>query len=75
MNQTQPHPWPPDCPAPLRSLIELQLAHLSSKDQTLLEAGSVAEVEGSAATVAEALERAENAQRFSGGIVVAWADR
>jgi DNA-binding winged helix-turn-helix (wHTH) protein/tetratricopeptide (TPR) repeat protein len=46
-------------PAHLRALIELQLAHLSSKDQTLLEAASVAGVEFSAATVAAAVERAE----------------
>ena len=46
-------------PANLRALIELQLAHLSSEDQTLLEAASVAGVEFSAAAVAAALERAE----------------
>jgi predicted ATPase len=38
-------------PANLLTLIELQLAHLSAKDQTLLEAASVAGVEFSAATV------------------------
>jgi DNA-binding winged helix-turn-helix (wHTH) protein/tetratricopeptide (TPR) repeat protein len=46
-------------PATLRALIELQLAHLSSGDQTLLEAASVAGAECSAATVAAAVERAE----------------
>ena len=46
-------------PATLRALIELQLAHLSAKDQTLLEAASVAGVEFSTAAVAAALERAE----------------
>jgi DNA-binding winged helix-turn-helix (wHTH) protein/tetratricopeptide (TPR) repeat protein len=46
-------------PANLLALIELQLAHLSSRDQTLLEAASVAGVEFSAAAVAAALERAE----------------
>jgi tetratricopeptide (TPR) repeat protein len=48
-------------PATLRALIELQLAHLSAKDQTLIEAASVAGVECSAATVAAAVERAEEA--------------
>ena len=48
-------------PATLRALIELQLAHLSSEDQTLLEAASVAGVECSAAAVAAALERPEEA--------------
>jgi DNA-binding winged helix-turn-helix (wHTH) protein len=38
-------------PANLLTLIELQLAHLSAKDQKLLEAASVAGVEFSAATV------------------------
>ena len=46
-------------PATLRALIEFRFAHLSSQDQTLLEAASVAGVEFSAATVAAALERAE----------------
>jgi tetratricopeptide (TPR) repeat protein len=46
-------------PAHLRALIELQLAHLNSEDQTLLEAASVAGVELSAATVTAALERAD----------------
>jgi predicted ATPase/DNA-binding winged helix-turn-helix (wHTH) protein len=46
-------------PAHLRALIELQLAHLSSEDQTLLEAASVAGAEFSAATVAAAVERTE----------------
>jgi tetratricopeptide (TPR) repeat protein len=48
-------------PATLRALIELQLAQLSAEDQTLLEAASVAGVECSAATVAAAVERAEEA--------------
>jgi predicted ATPase len=46
-------------PANLRALIELQLANLSSRDQTLLEAASVAGVEFSAGAVAAALEHAE----------------
>ncbi|MGH8066340.1 MAG: AAA family ATPase, partial [Candidatus Entotheonellia bacterium] len=46
-------------PATLRALIELQLAHLRPEDQTLLEAASVAGGECSAATVAAAVERAE----------------
>ena len=46
-------------PATLRALIEIELAHLRSEDQTLLEATSVAGVECSAATVAAAVERAE----------------
>ena len=45
-------------PATLRALIELQLAHLSPEDQTLIEATSVAGVEFSAAAVAAALGRA-----------------
>ena len=46
-------------PANLRALIEIQLAHLSPEDQTLLEAASVAGVEFAAAAVAAALERGE----------------
>jgi DNA-binding winged helix-turn-helix (wHTH) protein/tetratricopeptide (TPR) repeat protein len=46
-------------PATLRTLIELQLAHLSPEDQTLLEAASVAGVGCSAAAVAAALECTE----------------
>jgi tetratricopeptide (TPR) repeat protein len=46
-------------PDTLRALIEIRLAHLSPEDQTLLEAASVAGVECSAATVAAAIERAE----------------
>jgi tetratricopeptide (TPR) repeat protein len=46
-------------PANLLALIELQLAQLSAKDQTLLEAASVAGVEFSAAMVAAAVERTE----------------
>ncbi len=46
-------------PATLRALIELQLARLSSRDQMILEAVSVAGVECSAATVAAALELTE----------------
>jgi DNA-binding winged helix-turn-helix (wHTH) protein/tetratricopeptide (TPR) repeat protein len=46
-------------PTTLRALIELQLEHLSSEDQTLLEAASVAGVDCSAAAVAAAVERTE----------------
>jgi tetratricopeptide (TPR) repeat protein len=46
-------------PATLRALIELQIEHLSSEDQTLLEAASVAGVDCSAAAVAAAVERME----------------
>jgi predicted ATPase len=46
-------------PATLRALIELQLAHLSAEDQTLIEATSVAGVECSAAAVAAAIECTE----------------
>ncbi len=46
-------------PANLRALIELQLAHLGSEAQTLLEAASVAGVECTAAVVAAALECAD----------------
>jgi tetratricopeptide (TPR) repeat protein len=46
-------------PATLRALMELQLAHLRPEDQTLLEAASVAGIEFSAATVAAAVERAD----------------
>jgi DNA-binding winged helix-turn-helix (wHTH) protein/tetratricopeptide (TPR) repeat protein len=46
-------------PATLRALIELQLAHLRPEDQTLLEAAGVAGLECSAATVAAAVERAD----------------
>jgi AAA ATPase domain/Transcriptional regulatory protein, C terminal len=46
-------------PSNLRALIELQLANLSSRDQTLFEAASVAGVEFSAGAVAAALEHAE----------------
>jgi tetratricopeptide (TPR) repeat protein len=48
-------------PANLRALIEIQLAHLSPDDQMLLDAASVAGVEFSAAAIAAALERAEDA--------------
>ena len=46
-------------PANLRALIELQLAHLSPEDQTLLEAASVAGIEFSTGAVAAALKHAE----------------
>jgi tetratricopeptide (TPR) repeat protein len=46
-------------PAHLRALIELQLAHCSPEDQTLLEAASVAGVEFAAAAVAVGIERAD----------------
>jgi DNA-binding winged helix-turn-helix (wHTH) protein/tetratricopeptide (TPR) repeat protein len=46
-------------PAHLRALIELQLAHCSPEDQTLLAAASVAGVEFTAAAVAAGLERAD----------------
>jgi DNA-binding winged helix-turn-helix (wHTH) protein len=46
-------------PAHLRALIELQLAHCSPEDQTLLAAASVAGFEFATATVAAAIERAD----------------
>jgi DNA-binding winged helix-turn-helix (wHTH) protein/tetratricopeptide (TPR) repeat protein len=48
-------------PANLRALIELQLAHLSPEDQTLLEAASVAGVECPSAVVAAALDCTDEA--------------
>ena len=46
-------------PAHLRALIELQLAHCSPEDQTLLAAASVAGVEFATAAVAAGIERAD----------------
>ena len=46
-------------PAHIRTLIELQLAHCSPEDQTLLAAASVAGVEFAAAAVAAGIERAD----------------
>jgi DNA-binding winged helix-turn-helix (wHTH) protein/tetratricopeptide (TPR) repeat protein len=46
-------------PGHLRELIELQLAHCSPEDQTLLAAASVAGVEFATAAVAASLERAD----------------
>jgi DNA-binding winged helix-turn-helix (wHTH) protein/tetratricopeptide (TPR) repeat protein len=46
-------------PAHLRALIELQLAHCSPEDQTLLAAASVAGVEFATAAVAAGLEHAD----------------
>jgi AAA ATPase domain len=48
-------------PVNLLALIELQLAHLSSEDQTLLEAASMAGIEFSSAAVEAALEPTEEA--------------
>src|SRR6266545_3411826 len=46
-------------PPTLRALIELQLAHCSPEDQTLLAAASVAGVEFATAAVAAGIERAD----------------
>ena len=46
-------------PAHLRALIELQLAHCSPEDQTLLAAASVAGVEFATAAVAAGIERTD----------------